>query len=90
MITILEATWITAIWSAKAASLKALHLGLKVDTRSVSCVIEPLSKPPENWTRFCIDSVLPETPQLAGWWRVHAGYVLTLVVKSYSQTFNVG
>lgn len=36
---VLQDTIITAIWSAKEAVLKALHLGLTVDTRAVSCVM---------------------------------------------------
>ncbi|MBI3941378.1 MAG: 4'-phosphopantetheinyl transferase superfamily protein [Chloroflexi bacterium] len=42
----LQDTIITAIWSAKEAVLKALRLGLTVDTRAVSCVMswEPSSR----------------------------------------------
>ncbi|MCZ7667962.1 MAG: 4'-phosphopantetheinyl transferase superfamily protein [Chloroflexi bacterium] len=31
---------VTAVWSAKEAALKALHLGLTVDTRAVTCLLE--------------------------------------------------
>ncbi len=77
---------VTATWSAKEASLKALHLGLVVDTRSVTCLIEPVLDPPDAWTPFSIEwdvrrlyrrpTVGP--PPLGGWWRIQDDYVLTL------------
>jgi 4'-phosphopantetheinyl transferase len=76
-------TWETAVWSAKEAALKALHLGLSVDTRAVSCLIAPLSQPPLVWEPFvvCVDNGrLPrQAPPLTGWWRVDGGFVLTVV-----------
>ena len=81
----------TAIWSAKEAALKALHLGLTVDTRSVTCLIEPAIDPWLSWTPFPIEwdvgrlnnpvSHQQEPPHLAGWWRVQEGYVLTLAAE---------
>ena len=75
-------TMITAIWSAKEAALKALHLGLNVDTHAVNCWIEPLQESPQVWTPFQIewdpkrwDSI---PPALTGWWRVQGDFVLTL------------
>ncbi len=46
---------VTAMWSAKEAALKALQLGLTVDTRAVSCLIAPVSEPPQVWTPFAIE-----------------------------------
>lgn len=40
---------VTATWSAKEAALKALHLGLRIDTRSVTCLVEPVYDPGEPW-----------------------------------------
>lgn len=70
-------TMITAIWSAKEAALKALALGLTVDTRYVECL------PAANgagWAPITItlDPSLPGRRPLAGQWREHGGYVLTL------------
>jgi phosphopantetheinyl transferase (holo-ACP synthase) len=77
---------VTAVWSAKEAVLKALHLGLTVDTRSVACMIEPLGERPLTWTPFtihCDNTKLAQTaPALTGWWRTYENFVLTLVVKS--------
>ena len=78
----LRAVWETAVWSAKEAVLKALHLGLSVDTRAVSCLIEPVAQPPGIWTPFairCDNGRLPRpAPPLTGWWRVEDGFVLTI------------
>jgi 4'-phosphopantetheinyl transferase len=77
---------ITAVWSAKEAALKALHLGLTVDTQSVACLIEPVgAKRPLTWTPFtihCDNTRLPQpAPPLTGWWRTYKNFVLTLVVQ---------
>lgn len=71
-------TLVTAIWSAKESTLKALRLGLTVDTRQVDCQLAPASAT-EAWAtvRIHCDPVL-EAPPLCGWWRVSDGYVLTL------------
>ena len=75
---------VTAVWSAKEAVLKALHLGLTVDTRCVECLLPPVAERPFAWTPFtidCEDGRLPQpAPPLTGWWRVWANFVLTLVV----------
>ena len=76
---------VTAVWSAKEAVLKALHLGLTVDTRSVACLIEPIGERPLTWTPFtihCDDTRLRHSPPpLTGWWRTYENFVLTLVVQ---------
>jgi phosphopantetheinyl transferase len=82
---------VTATWSAKEAALKAVHLGLTVDTRSVTCLIEPVADPPNFWTPFPIrwevwrlnrySPAPPELPQLMGWWRIQDGYVLSLAAQ---------
>jgi 4'-phosphopantetheinyl transferase len=76
-------TVITAIWSAKEAALKALRLGLSVDTRSTACSIAE-HDPARDWAdvAFAFDHrLLPldTAPALRGWWRTIDGYVLTIV-----------
>lgn len=68
----------TTIWSAKEAALKALHLGLTVDTRRIACRVMP-EQP--DWATLILecDPTL-KAPPLCGWWRVCEGYVLTLAV----------
>jgi 4'-phosphopantetheinyl transferase len=69
-----RAVWETAVWIAKEAVLKALHLGLSVDTRAISCLIEPVARPSSNWMPFAVrfdQKRLPKpAPALNGWWRV--------------------
>ncbi|MCP4423407.1 MAG: 4'-phosphopantetheinyl transferase superfamily protein [Chloroflexi bacterium] len=76
---------VTAVWSAKEAALKALQLGLAVDTRAVTCLIEPAPEPPQSWTPFAIQ--LDEkrlgrpAPALTGWYRTMGDFVLTLAAQ---------
>ena len=73
---------VTAIWSAKEAVLKALHKGLSVDTRAVSCLIDLAGREPFEWQPFAVKldpERLPQAPAaLRGWWRVAGPFVMTL------------
>lgn len=83
------------IWSAKESALKALKLGLTVDTRRVECLLSPgrlpdappaLTPVGPAWQRFsvrCAPEILPpwaKSPEFFGFWREEGGYVLTLAV----------
>lgn len=71
----------TAIWSAKESVLKALRLGLVVDTRAVSCHIEPSYRAFEGWTPFNItfdQRHLAVEHSVIGWWRLHENFVITV------------
>lgn len=82
---------VTAIWSAKEAVLKALGLGLTVDTRSVgidlsaggSAAPEGLSPSEPGWTPFGVsaDGALLSGSSVHGFSRSSAGFVLTLAVR---------
>jgi 4'-phosphopantetheinyl transferase len=78
---------ITAMWSAKEAALKALRLGLRVDTRAVSCLIAPERDAAPGWQPFGLawDERQFEQEQLplpaGGWQRLWHGFVLTLVAQ---------
>lgn len=76
---------VTAIWCAKEAVLKALRVGLRVDTWAVTCLIEPPAKLPLAWQPFGIAldgaRLKSAVPALTGWWRVQNGYVLTLASR---------
>jgi 4'-phosphopantetheinyl transferase len=65
---------VTATWSAKEAALKAQRTGLRVDTRSVECVVFGDGR---GWSPLRI-----RTPsgEVRGWWKVAAGYVLSAAV----------
>lgn len=78
---------VTAVWSAKEAALKALHLGLRADTRCVECVISP--EYPVGWTPFPVRlagelAAHYPTTHIDGWWRMletaSADFVLTLAI----------
>lgn len=77
---------ITAIWSAKEAALKALQLGLSVDTRAVNCLIDwergGKTGVGDGWMPFEIEIEAERLGRavdpLQGWWRALDGFVLTL------------
>ncbi|MGB8646018.1 MAG: 4'-phosphopantetheinyl transferase superfamily protein [Anaerolineae bacterium] len=76
---------VIAIWSAKEAALKALRVGLSVDTRAVTCLIEPELEPARIWKSFevyCNMEFFASAPKLCGWWRAIPNYVLTLVAET--------
>jgi 4'-phosphopantetheinyl transferase len=83
---------VTAIWSGKEAALKALRTGLREDTRSVSCLIEPVASSPGEWTPFVIQweahSLERPLPRLTGWWQVQDSFVLTLAVRDSILSFS--
>jgi len=83
----------TGLWSAKEAVLKALRLGLTVDTRGIDCDLYPAAAPADDslpvpegdgWKRFTA-RVAPAAAGgdagLAGFWREKEGFVLTLAVR---------
>jgi 4'-phosphopantetheinyl transferase len=77
-------TLTTLIWSAKEAALKALRLGLTVDTRSVSCIPSAFAHIQPDWAPLrvnCGPDLPGERGQItSGWWRLWNGYVLTLAL----------
>jgi 4'-phosphopantetheinyl transferase len=84
----------TAIWSAKEAVLKALRLGLAVDTRTVRIRLSEdeaagLPRPDgSGWKQFeaLLGAELPESGRaLAGFWREEDGFVLTMAVAGPSR-----
>lgn len=86
-------TLVTATWSAKEAVLKALQLGLTVDTRRVTVLCQ-FDGDLTQWMPVqieCDSTLLPHlnadddvtttaSPQLTGWWRLAGDYVLSMAV----------
>jgi 4'-phosphopantetheinyl transferase len=71
---------VTAVWSAKEAVLKACRVGLRADTRRISC---QLGMPSENWQPFSLHpSPDPLAKHTTGWWLVKGPFVLTLAAKA--------
>ena len=82
---------LTATWSAKEAALKATHLGLRADPRSVQCLLHP--ECPRLWRPFRVEVQADRVDiirmgALRGWWRVMENrlrpghyFVLTIVAQ---------
>jgi 4'-phosphopantetheinyl transferase len=89
-----RALLVCLIWSAKESALKALHLGLRVDTRCV-CVraADSWTGPDGNeWQEFCTEHLPSNSdgwrplsvqcssgPLYGGWWRFQDQFVRTTV-----------
>ncbi len=75
----------TAVFNAKAAVSKALHLPSSADSQASSCLIDPEKRPSDTWVPLKIQydngRWLSSAPNLAGWWRTVDQFVLTLVVQ---------
>jgi 4'-phosphopantetheinyl transferase len=71
---------VTAVWSGKEATLKALGLGLRVDTREVTCL--PLTTgvdAADGWRPLALATGLAPAGHLRGAWRVEGSFALTIV-----------
>ena len=85
---------VALFWSAKESALKALHLGLRLDTRCVCvCPANALSQPAgKEWQDICPDPVASnpdgwrllsvhcsDGPVFGGWWRSRDHLVRTII-----------
>jgi 4'-phosphopantetheinyl transferase len=70
---------VTLIWSAKEAALKALGIGLGVDTRQIE-VAAWQEKMENSWNRFSIKTSLIEKKDWQGFWQLIEDYVITIAV----------
>jgi 4'-phosphopantetheinyl transferase len=68
-----------AFWSAKESVLKAMGVGLRVDTRSLSV---RMSEEPRagTWKPFSVRHSRDEV-EFQGWWRRHDNWILTVVAE---------
>ncbi len=77
---------ITGLWSAKEAALKAVRLGLTVDTRAVECRLAPPSTALASWATFSVrwdaQRVPRPLPALQGWWRLAGDFVVTVAAPA--------
>jgi len=78
---------VTLIWSAKEAALKALRLGLTVDTRRISIDLSHHHGAALDWAPLLVRSALPNAAAggLQGWWRIIGEYVLTIALLRTEQ-----
>jgi 4'-phosphopantetheinyl transferase EntD len=72
-----RARLVTLLWSAKESALKALHTGLRLDTRAV--IVSPVHAPDCEgaWRPLHVRQV--HGPTFRGWWQHTDGMVRTLV-----------
>jgi hypothetical protein len=57
-----------------------LRLGLTIDTRRVSCAIDPRRYSDRDWLEFNIMCTSSYAEKLRGWWRAWGEYVLTVAI----------
>jgi 4'-phosphopantetheinyl transferase len=69
----------TLIWTAKEAALKALRVGLRLDTRSVEAV-PSFEGEPAAWRGLTVTH-LPDGRAFGGWWRRLGDHVLSIVAE---------
>jgi 4'-phosphopantetheinyl transferase len=67
----------TLLWSSKESALKALHEGLRLDTRSVIVSLEATSPDLDGWSPLWVRHVSGQT--FYGWWQHEGGMLRTLV-----------
>ncbi len=76
---------VTATWCAKEAVLKALRMGLRADTRQLTCRMAEAGPPPRRWSSLSVQLAPGLRPAIArttftGWWAINEGYALALVL----------
>lgn len=79
---------VNAVWSGKEAALKALELGLRVDTRAVTCL--PEHGRAQGWRPLTIafdPTRLPiPAPHLTGRWRIQGRYVICIAAPNIDES----
>jgi phosphopantetheinyl transferase len=80
-----QAAWVASAWSAKEALLKALQVGLRVDSRSVTIFPDGDPSPQAGWQSLRGGG--PALSELSSrvWLRFWEGYVLTLALITKSK-----
>jgi 4'-phosphopantetheinyl transferase EntD len=72
-----QARLVALLWSGKESTLKALHQGLRLDTRSVVVSPGDASFHISGWHPLQVRS--PDARVFHGWWRYADGFVRTVV-----------
>jgi phosphopantetheinyl transferase len=75
-----QAAWVTRVWSAKEAVLKASGVGLRVDSRSVSIFASAGGQRKDGWQPLHAAGPALEGRACRVWWRPSGEQVITLVV----------
>lgn len=69
--------WAALAWSIKEAVVKALRIGLRVDTRAIQAEWNDTTRP-DGWRSIRVHTQLPDTQGLCCWWRQEGNFILTL------------
>ena len=80
---------VTAAWSAKEAVLKALRMGLRVDTRQVVVCFPEMglfTEAASAWMPFIVHKAPKPEYHWQGWWRVNGNQVFTLAQATMGKT----
>jgi 4'-phosphopantetheinyl transferase len=76
-----DKAWLTTLfWSAKESALKALHEGLRLDTRSVIVKLDAASGDVKGWGPIQVHQESGSV--FHGWWRISKNLVRTVVADS--------
>ncbi|RRR67286.1 MAG: 4'-phosphopantetheinyl transferase superfamily protein [Candidatus Viridilinea halotolerans] len=75
------ATMVTAIWSAKESLLKALRVGLTVETQRVTCLPQThdLARAQSTWTPLAASAPTLTNLPIQAWWWIYQGSILTII-----------
>ncbi|MEN4013468.1 MAG: 4'-phosphopantetheinyl transferase superfamily protein [Bellilinea sp.] len=76
-----QALQVTLLWSAKEAALKALGLGLRVDSRLVE-IVSPYRAPIGDWQDLLFSSALLKNQALVGRWKKCGSHICCLTALS--------
>ena len=69
----------TLMWSAKESALKALGVGLRADTRSVSVRLADRSDASVSWNALRVH--VNDEPTFEGWWKQSGRLIRTIIAK---------
>ena len=79
-----DRNWLLALlWSAKESALKALHAGLRLDTRSV--VVTPVDGSPNSEYWYPLEVRHVDGALFYGWWQLAGNFIWTMVCDSPSR-----
>ena len=67
---------VTTVWAAKECALKALAMGLRLDTREVDVTLGDLLAPTHGWSRF--RATTTDERVFPGWWRRFDRHVVAI------------
>jgi 4'-phosphopantetheinyl transferase len=78
---------LTLLWSAKESALKAMHSGLRQDTRSISVLPQPLETCSGEWQRLTVEHECGG--RFSGWWRESRNLVRTILVSGAERVLSL-